>query len=250
VKPSTFFNWLLVVLIVAVVVVTPYIASPAVKEPLAKSDAAARAGDYKAAAVHLKQVLTIHAAPGVLHNLGNAEFHQKHLGAAILAWERAHALSPGYRNTIANLRFARSHAGLPEPEPNWLEKYAALLSPDIWLWTATAAFWGTVGCLAWPYLFQRRRQSAIQAGAMVLIGIFLLTLPALAGIVSRGRVGVILAPETLLRLTPTTEGEVLGKLAEGELARVEKTRGKFVYVRGASDRAGWVKHEEFARIWQ
>lgn len=188
-------------------------------------------------------------SPGLLHNLGNAEYKLGKLGPAVLAWERARALDPGFRNTPANLRFARGQAGLSEPEWAWHEKYSALLAPDVWLWIASSAFWLAAALLALPPLLKRKRNAWTQGGAVAAIGVFLLTVPALAGIVSRGKVGVVLVTESLLRLTPTKEGEMLGKLAEGELARVEKTRGGFVYVRGASDRAGWVKREEFAKIW-
>jgi uncharacterized protein YgiM (DUF1202 family) len=186
---------------------------------------------------------------GSLHNLGNAEFKLGHVGPAILAWERAHALDPNFRNTTANLRFARAHAGLSEVEAAWNEKYSAIFSPDTWLWTATGAFWGAVALLALPSLLKRKRTAWTQGGAVVAIGVFLLTLPALAGISMRGRLGVVMAAETILRLTPTKEGELLGKLAEGELARVEKKRGEYIYVRAATDRAGWVRADEFEKIW-
>jgi hypothetical protein len=204
-------------------------------------------GDGENGAATLRKLHSV--SSGSLHNLGNAEFKLSKVGPAILAWERAHALDPSFRNTTANLRFARGQAGLEEPQFAWHEKYSALLAPDAWLWTATAAFWIAVALLALPPLLARRRTAWTQGGAVVAIGVFLLTLPALAGIFARGRLGVVLAADTLLRLTPTHEGEVLGKLAEGEIARTEKTRGEYVYVRGASDRAGWVRAEEFAKIW-
>ncbi len=186
---------------------------------------------------------------GLLHNLGNAEYKLGHVGPAILAWERARALDPAFRNTTANLRYARTHAGLSEAESAWTEKYSAVFSPDTWLWTATGAFWTAVALLTLPALLKRKRSAWTQGGAVVAIGVFLLTLPALAGISLRGRLGVVMVAESILRLTPTKEGELLGKLAEGEVARVEKTRGEYLYVRAATDRAGWVRAEEFEKIW-
>jgi len=188
-------------------------------------------------------------SPGLLHNLGNSEFKLGRLGFAILAWERARALDPFFRNTMANLRFARGEAGLTEPEFAWHEKYSALLPPDAWIWTAAGAFWIAAALLALPTLVKRKRTAWTQGGAVVAIGVFLLTVPALTGIAARGKIGVVVATDSLLRLTPTKEGETLGKLTEGELARVEKARGEYLYVRGASDRAGWVRQEEFAKIW-
>lgn len=206
-------------------------------------------GDFADAKRLWSKVSGKNTSPGLLHNLGNAEFKLGKLGPAILAWERARALDPAFRNTTANLRFARGQAGLSEPELAWHEEYSALFTPDTWIWVATGAFWLAAALLALPPLLKRKRTAWTQGGAVVAIGVFLLTLPALAGIVARGKIGVVLAAETVLRLTPTKEGEMLGKLAEGELARVEKSRGAYVYVRAASDRAGWVQRGEFTKIW-
>jgi hypothetical protein len=63
---------------------------------------------------------------------------------------------------------------------------------------------------------------------------------------------VILEEDTPLRLSPTREGEArdsLGKVAAGEVARLEKTRGDYFYVRAEGDRAGWVNRREFRTIW-
>jgi hypothetical protein len=217
------------------------------KTAFAEGASAYQSGNYAAAA-------TAWGSPGktssgTLHNLGNAEFRLGHPGAAILAWERALALMPGSKNTAANLRFARAQAGLNEPQYAWYEKYAALLSPGVWLGIATLTFWSSVAFLALPPLLKRRRAAWTQAGAVVASALFLLTTPALAGIASRSRIGVILVADTELRLTPTKEAEVLGKLSEGELGRLEKARGDYVFVRGAADRAGWIQTKEFARIW-
>lgn len=208
-----------------------------------------REGDYAEAAKLLAAQSRAEVSPGLLHNLGNAEFKLGHLGEAILAWERARSLAPWARNTAGNLRFARGEAALDQPAFPWYETYSMWLTPDTWLWGASICFWGAAACLALPPLLGRRRAGWTQLGAVVTISAFILTLPALAGLWTRSRIGVVLAPETPLRLTPTQEGEVLGKLPAGELARVELQRRGYLYVRAESDRAGWVREQEFARIW-
>jgi hypothetical protein len=206
-------------------------------------------GNYQSAEELFNRIAQTGVAPGLLHNLGNTEFKLGHPGEAILAWERARTLDPWNRNTAANLRFARGQAGLQVPNFAWYEAYSSWLSPDTWLWTAAACFWGGLACLCLPLLLRRRRTAWTQAGAVVAISTFLLTLPALAGLWTRARLGVVLAADTTLRLTPTEEGEVLGKLPAGELARVELERGNYLYVRAEPDRAGWLRRDEFARIW-
>lgn len=249
------FFWLMPIVFAAVATlmsVFPVVRLSAANNPTVKWTIAlkqAQDGHVEHAVQNLRTIEPTAVSPGLLHNLGNAEYKLGQLGPAVLAWERARALDPGFRNTTGNLRFARGQAGLSEPEWAWHEKYSALFTPDTWLWIATGAFWLAAALLALPPLLRRKRTAWTQGGAVVAIGVFLLTVPALVGIASRGKVGVVLAAETVLRLTPTKEGEMLGKLAEGELARAEKSRGAYVYVRGASDRAGWVQREEFAKIW-
>jgi len=208
------------------------------------------AGDFSTALSSFDSLAAEQVSPGLLHNLGNTEFKLGSLGPAILAWERARALDPSARNTAANLRFARGQAGLNPPSFAWHESYSAWLSPNAWTWLAALCFWGALGFLALPPLLRVRRSAWTQVGAVLTIAVFILTLPALAGLWTRSRIGVVVAEEALLRLTPTQEGEVLGKLPPGELARVELSRGGYRYVRAENDRAGWVTAQEFMRIWQ
>jgi tetratricopeptide (TPR) repeat protein len=208
-----------------------------------------RDGDYAGAAQLLSAQSQAEVGPGLLHNLGNAEFKLGHVGEAILAWERARSLAPWARNTAGNLRFARREAALDQPSFPWYETYSMWLTPDTWLWSASICFWGAIACLALPSLLHRRRTGLTQVGAVVTISAFILIMPALAGLWTRSKIGVVLASETPLRLTPTEEGEVLGKLPAGELARIELQRRGYFYVRAESDRAGWVDQQEFARIW-
>jgi len=207
------------------------------------------AGKYADAAKAFQAHAAGEVSPGLLHNLGNAEFKLGHLGPAILAWERARALDPRSRNTKANLHFARGQVGLEQPESPWYETYSSFFPADRWIAIATCTFWASIALLVLPPLLHHRRTALSQAGAVVAIITFLLTLPALAGIYTRGRIGIVQAADTPLRLTPTLEGEVLGALPEGETARVEKRRGEYRYIRASGDRAGWVRQDEFAMLW-
>jgi hypothetical protein len=192
---------------------------------------------------------------GAQHNLGNAEWKVARPGYAILAWERARTLDPSDRNTIANLRFARSQAiagneaRLTQPTRSWYEQFSEWLSPATWLVGAGVSLWVGIILLSLPRLMGWRRAGWPQGVAALLLAVFLFSIPALIGLWSRSRVGVVLEDDTRLRLTPTREGEDLTKLPAGELARIERERGNYFYVRAEGDRAGWVEKREFAKIW-
>jgi hypothetical protein len=65
---------------------------------------------------------------------------------------------------------------------------------------------------------------------------------------TRSKLGVVLARETPLRLTPTKEAQVLTKLPAGDIGRMERERGNYLYIRTGTDAAGWVERGQFGLI--
>lgn len=220
-------------------------------ERFARANKTMGEGDYGEAAYQLREILSAgYWSHGSLHNLGNAEWQVARPGHAMLAWERARSLNPFDRNTVANLRFARTKGNLSQPAPRWHEQFSEFLPVNAWLIGSSLCLWSGVTLLCLPRLLGWRRAGWHQGAAALLLALFLVSVPALAGLWARSNLGIALAEETKLRLTPTRHGEQLSTLPAGELARVEKERGKFFYVRAAADRAGWVDKAEFAKVWE
>jgi hypothetical protein len=224
----------------------PNLSSPSLSFPHAS--AAYASGDYPQAAELFRGIAAGHPSANVFHNLGNAEWKLGHAGEAILAWERAQWLDPFGANTRANLRFARKAAQLPTPDLAWYEICSTWLPVDVWAWIAGAGFWIAVALTLLPGIFRWRKAGWQQALAAAGFAACLLTLPSLVGIHTRSALGVVLAPDTPLRLTPTQEAQVLTKLPAGEMARLERARGGYVYIRSGNDAAGWVRRNEFGLI--
>ena len=219
-------------------------------ERFRKANDAYASGDFAEAVYELRELVNEGKfSGGALHNLGNAEWKVGRPGYAVLAWERARSLNPFNRNTEANLRFARNNAHLEAPTPGWHERYSTWLPSGWWLVIASVGLWGGVALLTLPRLLGWRRADWHQGIAAALLAVFLLSAPALFGLFRRARLGVVLEDETPIRLTPTREGETLAKLPAGEMARVERERGDYLYVRAEGDRAGWLKKSDFARVW-
>ena len=204
-------------------------------------------GDFDQAALCFHSAAVAMPSPGAWHNLGNAEWQAGHPGAAILAWERGHWLAPFDANTSENLRFARKARQLDPPELTWYETCSTWLPAAAWPWIACGAFWGALALLMLPGIFRWRRAGWQQGLAAVGFTIFLLALPALAGVQTRARMGVLLPEATSLRLTPTHDAQVLGKIPPGETARMERRHGDYIYIRSGGV-AGWVQQAEFALI--
>ncbi len=205
-------------------------------------------GDYESAARTFQTVLSNAPASGVLHNLGNADWKCGRNGPAILAWERANWLEPFNANTLANLRFARKTAHLEAPNLSWYEICSTWLSSRAWAWLAMISFWGGLAMVMLPGNLRKRRTDWLQGVAAGAFAVFFICIPALAGIHTRSSLGVILTDQTPLRLTPTREAQILGKLQAGEIARLETARGNYLYIRAGNDFAGWIKRTEFGLI--
>ena len=86
-----------------------------------------------------------------------------------------------------------------------------------------------------------------KAVAALGLGVFLLSIPAHFGALTRTRVGFVLEKDTALRLTPTAEAEAGTRLAAGEPARWVRTRGNYLFIR-TSRNAGWIERGQFGLI--
>jgi tetratricopeptide (TPR) repeat protein len=206
------------------------------------------AGGFEQAAGYFEDALKLSPSSGALHNLGNAEWQRGRTGYAILAWERAQWLHPYNANTRANLRFARKTAQLDSPDFAWYEICSKWLPVDMWAWLAGVSLWVAISMVMLPGILRWRKADWHQGLAAAGFAMFLLSIPAMIGVQSRSQRGVVLSRETPLRLTPTHEAQVLTKLPAGDMVRLERERGDYVYVRAGNDAAGWVERSQFGRI--
>jgi len=205
------------------------------------------AGGFEQSATLLREAVAARPAPGTLHNLGNAEWQCGRSGPAICSWERAQWLDPFNANTRANLRLARKAAQLDAPDLAWYEICSTWLPVNAWSWLACLSFWLAVAMVMLPGILRWRKADWHQGVAAAGFAIFLLAIPALAGVQTRSKIGVVLTKETPLRLTPTSEAQILTRLPAGESARLERERGQYVFIR-TSAAAGWIERAQLGLI--
>jgi tetratricopeptide (TPR) repeat protein len=206
-----------------------------------------RAGEFARAGQCFQSCLTTRPSSGAFQNLGNAEWQLGRTGGAILAWERALWMNPFDRNARNNLRFARDVAQLEAPELAWHEMASTWLPMNWWAWSAGVSLWLAVGMITLPGFLRWRKAPWQQAIAALALAVFLFTIPAHIGTLSRSRIGFVLAGNTPLRLTPTTEAEVLSQLNAGEPAREIRARGNYVFIR-TTHGSGWIERDRFGLI--
>lgn len=201
------------------------------------------ASDFARAGAKFRELASNAPAAAVYHNLGNTEWRNGRTGPAVLAWERALWLDTFNTNASASLRFVRHEVQLESPRLMWHEVASTWLPVNAWPLLAGLSFWLAIAALMIPPIFRWRKRDWHQALAAASFAIFLATLPALVGVHSRSKLGVVLAAKTPLRLTPTREGQVILTLPAGEMARVERERGDYLFIRTGGDANGWIERE-------
>jgi len=203
--------------------------------------------NYEQAATNFFQAANHSPASGTFHNLGNAEWQLGHTGPAILAWERALWLDPFSPKPQQNLRFARKARLLDSPELLWYEICSTWLPATAWPWLASMSLWLAIALVVLPGVFRWRSAGWHQALAAAGFAIFLLTIPALIGIHSRSKLGVVIPKSVNLRLTPTAEAQPTARLAAGEIVRLDHRRGQYLFVRTATG-TGWIDQSQLSLI--
>ena len=206
-----------------------------------------RAGQFPEAAAAFEKSARSRPAAGTLVNLGIAEWRRGRAGAAILAWERARWIDPFDARAGANLKFARQVAQVDEPQLKWFETASTWLPPGAWVWLAGASLWLALGLLVLPRIFRRRKAGWQQVPAALSFGVFMFSLAANFGVVSRTQIGLVVAKNAPLLLTPTRDGETVSTLAAGEPARELRTHGDYFLIRTAGA-SGWIARSDFRLI--
>jgi tetratricopeptide (TPR) repeat protein len=199
-----------------------------------------KAGDYVIAAEAFSQAGGLTPSTGSFLNLGNSEWRRGRAGRAIVAWERAAWIDPANKAARNNLEFARKAAQLDAPYLAWHEVASTWLPVNWWAWLTGISLWTAIGAALLPGVLRLRRAAWHQALAPLGLVIFLLSLPAHVGVVTRARLGFVLERDTPLRLTPTQEGQYSVRLASGEPARVRRFRGKYAFVHTRRAQ-GWIE---------
>jgi tetratricopeptide (TPR) repeat protein len=209
--------------------------------------AAYEAGQYDLAAQAFRDSLAEQTAPGTLLNLGLAEWHSGRTGEAVVAWEQAAWLDPFNRDAQNNLLYAQETAQFDPPELAWFEQASTWLPANVWTWLAGGSLWLAVTLVTVPGFFRVRKAGWHQTMAALSLGIFLLSLAPSFGIVTRSKIGIVTAKNTLLRLTPTQSAESLAPLPPGEPVRTMRKRGDYLLVHTQNGN-GWVEHNQITPL--
>lgn len=235
------------VLIFLALILSARFGHAATNDFFARGIKAGRNGDFPDAVTLFQASVKQQPTAGALVNLGIVEWRRGHAGAALLAWEKARWVDPFDARAVQNLEFARTAAQLDGPELKWFEVASIWLPPNLWVWIAGTGLWLAMGALVLPGIFRWKKSGGQQTLAALGFCLFLFAVTANFGVVSRTQIGFVLKKNVPLRLTPTTGGEVISTLTDGEPARKLRVRRNYFFIRTANG-TGWIEQKQFGLI--
>lgn len=214
---------------------------------------AAYAGGSMAEAVNAYEQLAASGVenPEVFYNLANAYHHLGDPGRAVLNYERAIGLDPGFDAARRNLAFAvgKTVHQLPRPpdfamegrEMSWISGV-----PQRYFRLGLAGFWW----LLWGILVavQRRALPANPKAVAAVWGMLVLCAAAWALPIAHPRAAVVTVQETAMRYGPDPRDAVRFVLATGDRVAVDSARGAWVRVETAPGDRGWVERDSLTDV--
>ncbi len=216
----------------------------------AKANREYAAGHYIEAADAYEQcVRSGQWSANLFYDLGNAYFHTKNFGRAILNYQRALQLDGHHPEAQANLRIARDEARALEIVPSKAERVVALAGTNDYAIAAAASLWVALFCLIGWILSTRRSKKLIAVGALSF-AIFILTVAAVF-IVQNGRnLAIVIGADTRARLATADNAQTVLALPAGSEVKVLSRRADWIYAALPNDLHGWIpaKDAELVRL--
>lgn len=216
-------------------------------------------GNYQQAIKDYQELLKTGVSPEIYYNLGNAYYRSDNITQAVLAYERAHLLSPGNDDINFNLQFARSKTIdkiTPESEMFFITWYHALVnftSVDNW------AFFGLLSIalaliLILLYLFAPK-MILRKVGFFGAITFFLLFLFSnlfayqQKNALENRKGAIVIAPSVNVKKTPAKNGTDDFVIHEGTRVDItDKSMKTWRGIRLADGREGWILTTQIEEI--
>lgn len=216
------------------------------------ADAEYQRKNYQQAIVDYKELLKQGVSSDIYFNLGNAYYRTDNITEAILAYERAHMLSPGNSDIRFNLELARSKTIdkiTPESEMffvTWYKSLVNLMSVDGWAITAILSLIAAIIAIL-AYLFSGRillRKLGFYGGIVLVVVFVLANIFAFQqrSLLLNRTGAIITAPSVTVKKGPSAGSGDSFVIHEGtRVDIIDKSLGKWYSVHLADGREGWVQ---------
>lgn len=226
--------------------------APKVTATQSAADSAYTARRYAEAAQLYRAIPDAESTADIQYNLGNAEYRQKHVAAAILAYLRALRLEPAHEDARRNLLIARAHIEdrFSTPSTSALVTWAtdAIHAHSVATWVRWSLLFLILAFgAAALYLFARplwMRKTGFFV-ALILLGFFLVT--TAFAVVQRHAFNnntdaVITAPSAQLYNSPSSTSRKQSVIHEGTTVTIlDEAADGWILVRLPDATQGWMK---------
>jgi len=216
-------------------------------------------GDYTGAARQYEKVINSEGvAPELYYNLGNAYFKANETGLAILNYERALRLAPGFDDARYNLELAQLKVVdnvVQTPSffiGRWIEDLIKLMTSNQWIFVSVLSF---VLCLIFAFMFvfgpsRNFRKTSFYIGS-VLLSISILTV-VFSGVrkeqMLNHREAIVMVGVVSVKSSPDKSGTDLFQLHEGTKVSIKSTLGTWTEIRLGNGSIGWVEKVSIEKI--
>jgi tetratricopeptide (TPR) repeat protein len=207
-------------------------------------------GEFQQAAEQYSSIISTYgvSAP-LLYNLANSYAAAGQVGPAVLNYERALHLAPGDADIQGNLAQVRKDAGLYREDQSLHRRLAEMLGADQWLMIAGCAFLclGLSALLVTTGAGQGGRKGLhwLMTGSLAVL---LLTLPPAFLRYQDWQIGVVLAEDAHVVISPFADATPAGDIKAGRLIRPEREHGDYVLITAETGKSGWLAKESFALV--
>jgi tetratricopeptide (TPR) repeat protein len=217
------------------------------------------AGNFEQAAATYEKILAAGKANWqVYYNLGNAYYKQKHVGKAILSYERARRLNRDnedidFNLDLANLSVADRIAAMPRPlVVVWLDNAIHFFTIEAAA-TVMLIFWVLLfsGAVIWmlgrrEFLQRWGRRLVWVTGSLWLLSMLIFGMLAY----ERATVqeGIVLASRVVVRSSPAEDATEMFILHEGVKVRLQERSGGWQRLKLADGKVGWLEANTIEKI--
>lgn len=204
-------------------------------------------GDFSGAKKSCEAALRQDARANEFYNLGNASFRLGEHGRAVLAYERALALSPGHGEATSNSRFVRQKAGSRVLELSLAARMLSVVPSSVAPWLSIGLawigiFWGGVA------LWRRSGSGGVVGGALLLM----LGAGYGAGAMwwqrEQAKLAIVVTERVESHSEPASSAKLAEALPAGSRVRVISSLGEWSYCDLPSGTRGWLPTQSIETI--
>jgi tetratricopeptide (TPR) repeat protein len=184
----------------------------------------------------------------LFYNLGNAWFKLNDQGRAIINYQRALILNPGFDEAKANLRTALKIVGNEDPKTirDSLGVYA-----DFFPAVASWGFWVAIFCF-FGWLRKGARYSPLCGFVTIVAGILAVSSLAISIWIGAGskdsKRALVIETAADLKYGPAVNARAVESLQIGEPVQLISARGDWTFCRANTGNLGWILSRKLERI--